>query len=437
MIKQFLGYAIPSALAMCIASLNTIIDGVFLGNGIGDLALGAVNIVMPITIVFFGLATMISVGGGALISKYFGSDENEKGISTFRQVTYMLIIMSLCLSLICFIFSNQIVDIMGATKDLKPLAAEYLKYYSVFCLPNLLGIAFNSFLRNDGKPKLAMVATICGTIGNVILNYIFIFKLGLGIKSAAIATGLGQIVTLLIALPHFIFKKGKLSFGKQKLEIRVIKEVFNIGLPSFFAEAAFSVIIFVHNLVLVNTVGEIGISTYAIINYITTNIYLILLGVTLGAQPLISYNYGAQEGDKMLAFYKLSNKTSFIIGIIFALVCLVFGKEIISIFTSDKNLINISYVAVNINNLAYLFIGHNLTTTMYYQAIEIPKYANIICAMRSIIILPIVLVVMAKVFGENGIWISMALSEFIIILISKQIFNINTSTKSAVRNLAS
>lgn len=437
MIKQFLGYAIPSALAMCIASLNTIIDGVFLGNGIGDLALGAVNIVMPITIVFFGLATMISVGGGALISKYFGSDENEKGISTFRQVTYMLIIMSLCLSLICFIFSNQIVDIMGATKDLKPLAAEYLKYYSVFCLPNLLGIAFNSFLRNDGKPKLAMVSTICGTIGNVILNYIFIFKLGLGIKSAAIATGLGQIVTLLIALPHFIFRRGKLSFGKQKLEIKVIKEVFNIGLPSFFAEAAFSVIIFVHNLVLVNTIGEIGISTYAIINYITTNIYLILLGVTLGAQPLISYNYGAQEGDKMLAFYKLSNRTSFIIGIIFALVCLVFGKEIISIFTSDKNLINISYVAVNINNLAYLFIGYNLTTTMYYQAIEIPKYANIICAMRSIIILPIVLIVMAKVFGENGIWISMALSEFIIILISKQIFNINTSTKSAVRNLAS
>ena len=140
-------------------------------------------------------------------------------------------------------------------------------------------------------------------------NYIFIFKLGLGIKSAAIATGFGQIITLLIALPHFILKKGKLSFGKQNLEIATIKEVFRIGIPSFFAEAAFSVIIFVHNLVLVNTVGEIGISTYAIINYITTNIYLVLLGVTLGAQPLISYNYGAQNSEKMLVFYKLSNRT--------------------------------------------------------------------------------------------------------------------------------
>ncbi len=401
MVKQFLGYAVPSALAMCIASLNTIIDGVFLGNGIGDAALGAVNIVMPITIVFFGLATMVSVGGGALISKYFGANEDEKGISIFRQVTYMLIIMSICLSVVCVIFSKPVVKIMGATENLQPLAAEYLKYYAMFCLPSLLGIAFNSFLRNDNRPKLAMVSTICGTISNIILNYIFIFELGLGIKSAAIATGFGQIVTLLIALPHFILKKGKLSFGKQNLEKNIIKEVFRIGLPSFFAEAAFSVIIFVHNLVLVNTIGEIGISTYAIINYITTNIYLVLLGVTLGAQPLISYNYGAQDSEKMLVFYKLSNKTSIIIGI------------------------NISYIAVNINNLAYLFIGKNLTTTMYYQAIEIPKYSNMICAMRSILILPIVLVIMAKTFGENGIWISMAISEFIIILISKKVFNIN------------
>ena len=408
MVKQFLGYAIPSALAMCIASLNTIIDGVFLGNGIGDAALGAVNIVMPITIVFFGLATMVSVGGGALISKNFGANEDEKGISIFRQVTYMLIIMSLCLSAICVIFAKPIVKIMGATENLLPLA-----------------------------PKLAMVSTICGTISNIILNYIFIFKLGLGIKSAAIATGFGQIITLLIALPHFILKKGKLSFGKQNLEAGTIREVLKIGLPSFFAEAAFSVIIFVHNLVLVNTVGEIGISTYAIINYITTNIYLVLLGVTLGAQPLISYNYGAKDGEKMLVFYKLSNRTSIIIGIIFALLCFVFGREIISVFTSDKELINISYIAVNINNLAYLFIGKNLTTTMYYQAIEIPKYSNMICAMRSILILPIVLVIMAKAFGENGIWISMAISEFMIILISKKIFNINKCTENAVTNLAS
>lgn len=432
MVKQFLSYAIPSALAMCIASLNTIIDGIFLGNGIGDQALGAVNIVMPITIVFFGLSTMIAVGGGALISKYFGANEDEKSVSVFRQVTYILIIMSLSLSVFCVIFANPIVKIMGATQGLQALAAEYLTYYAIFCLPNLLGIAFNSFLRNDNKPKLAMIATICGTMSNIVLNYIFIFQLGLGIKSAAIATGLGQIVTLLIVLPHFMMKKGKLSFGKQKLELDSVKEVLKIGVPSFFAEAAFSVIIFVHNLVLVNTVGETGISTYAIINYITSNIYMILLGVTLGAQPLISYNYGAKNSENMLTFYKLSNKTSLIIGAFFAMICLIFGKEIISVFTNDKNLIEASYIALNINNLAYLFIGKNLTTTVYYQAIEMPKYSNIICAMRSILILPIVLIVLYKIFGINGIWISMAVSELLIILIVDKSFKINKCTQRAL-----
>lgn len=436
MIKQFLGYAIPSALAMCVASLNTIIDGIFLGNGIGNEALSAVNIVMPITIVFFGLATMVSVGGGALVSKYFGAKEDEKAVSIFRQVNIVLLIIGAILSVVFFTGAEYVVKIMGATEKIQPLATEYLRYYSVFAIAGILGLSYNSFLRNDNKPKLAMVATILGTLSNVILNYTFIFVLGLGIKSAAIATGLGQIVSLLIALPHFVLKKGRLTFGKQKIEIDTVKEIFNIGLPSFFAETAFSVIIFVHNIVLVNTLGDLGISTYAIINYLTTSIYMILLGVTLGAQPLISYNYGAKDSEKMITFYKYSNKTSVAIGVVFALVCLFFGKSIIGVFTNDSQLIDYAYIAVNINNLAYLFIGINLTTTMYYQAIEIPKYSNLICALRSIIVLPVVLIVFSVAFGANGIWISMAISELIILTIVSVKLKVNKYTQIAVREIA-
>lgn len=437
MVKTFLSYAIPSSLAMCIASLNTVIDGIFLGNGVGEEALGAVNIVMPVTIVFFGIGTMMAVGGGALISKYFGAKEDEKAVSIFRQVTGLLIIMALTLSLISIIFAKPIVKIMGATPNLAPLSAEYLTFYALFCLPNILGIAFNSFLRNDKKPKLAMVATICGTICNIILNYIFIYKLGLGIKSAAIATGLGQVFSLFITLPHFLFKRGSLSFGKQKLELDNIKEILTIGLPSFFCETAFSVIIFFHNIILVRVMGETGISIYALINYITTNIYLILLGVTLGAQPLISYNFGAKDSNKMLEYYRLSNKMSFVIGVCFGLICLVFGKNIIYVFTQDKALIDMAYVALNINNLAYLVIGQNLTTTMYYQAIEIPKFSNVICALRSFIVLPVVLIVLALAFGPTGIWVSMSVSEVIIIFIVSKIYKINTHTEIALSKNAS
>ena len=433
MTRLFLEYAIPSALAMFIASFNTVLDGVFLGNGVGDLALAAVNIVMPLTIIFFGLATMVAVGGGALVSKNFGAGNDKKAISIFRQVMKFLVIASLVLSIVCMLFSKQIVMLMGATENTKGLASEYLKYYSAFCIPNLLGISLGSFVRNDNKPNLAMIATIIGTIFNVLLNYIFIFKLNLGIKSAAIATGLGQMVTVLIIIPHFIYKKGKLTFGESKMEKEIILETLKVGLPSFVAEAAFSIIILIHNIFITVVIGEIGLSVYAVINYITTNIYLILLGVTLGAQPLMSYNFGAKNAEKIIKVYDLAIKTSAIISFIFFLICLILGKQIISIFTSDKSIIEMSYIALNLTNLAYFLIGKNLTTTVYYQAIEITKYSNLIGAFRSILILPIALIILSKLFGANGIWISMFVSEFFTMILIGKIANIKKCTYKSIQ----
>ena len=434
MSKEFLKYAIPSALAMCIASFNTVLDGVFLGRGVGDLALAAVNIVMPLTIIFFGLATMVAVGGGALVSKNFGAKNDERAISVFRQVMKFLVIISLTLSVVCVIFASPIVKLMGATENLQDLSAEYLRYYAMFCIPNLLGIALGSFVRNDSRPNLAMIATIVGTICNVALNYIFIFKLGLGIKSAAVATGLGQIVTVLIIVPHFIGKRGKLTFGKSKMEKEIIMEAIKVGFPSFVAEAAFSVMILIHNIAITFVIGEMGLSAYAVVNYITTNIYLVLLGVTLGAQPLMSYNFGAKDADKIINVYGLAVKTSMIISTVFFLTCLFFGKSIIGIFTSDKIIIDMAYIALNMTNLAYFLIGKNLTTTVYYQAIEFTKYSNLIGALRSILVLPIILIVLSKIFEANGIWASMFVTEFITMVIIAKVANIQKYAYKAVAN---
>ena len=427
--RKFLSYALPSALAMCISSFNTVLDGVFLGQGVGDAALAAVNIVMPLTILFFGLATMVAVGGGSLVSKNFGAGEKEKANKVFRQVMKALLIVAIALSLICVLFAESIVGMMGATNHLVPLSGEYLRYYALFCIPNLMGIALGSFLRNDQKPQLAMIATVCGTICNITLNYIFIFRLGLGIKSAAIATGIGQMVTVLMMLPHFLLKKGELSFGKSKMEFKLLKEVFRIGIPSFIAEAAFSVIILIHNMVITVKLGEAGLSTYAIVNYVTTNIYMILLGVTFGAQPLISFNFGRKKKKEMYEVYKLSIKTSLIITFCYCMICLIYGKYIIGFFTSNEAIGQMSYRALNINNLAYFMIGMNLTQTVYYQAIERPKYSNIIGALRSIVILPVVLISFTYLFGEVGLWLSMFASEVVTFIIIHRLVNLKECTE--------
>lgn len=432
MTKEFLKYAVPSALAMFVSSLYTVIDGIFVGKGVGDLALAAVNIVMPFVIMLFGLASMFAIGGGDLVSKNIGSGNKERAVNVFRQVFKLLLIISLAISLISIIYSNEIVKVLGATKDLAPMASTYLRYYSLFCIPNLIGIALNSFVRNDGGPKLAMISTLLGAVANIVLDYIFIFPLALGIKGAAIATGLGQLLTIGILLPHFIKKKGILTFGNVKLEKETIKGFINIGFPSFFAEITFSIIILFMNLALVKYGGEKSLSSFAIINYLTTNIYMVLFGLSIGVQPLLSYNYGARKPDKMLGFYFITIKASVIVSLIFMSICFIFGHSIISIFTTDLKITNMAYIGLNLSAIGYLITGLNLTRTVYYQAINIPRISNIYCIGRCIVFLPISLIILPKIFGINGIWVSLFMSEVLTFIILRYSVNIKSYTMESI-----
>lgn len=192
MFKKFLKYSIPSASAMFVSSLYTVIDGIFVGRGVGDLGLAAVAIAMPATIVLFGIATMFAVGGGALVSKNFGAKDKERAVYIFRQAFKSIIILSSIISFVFIVFFGVHSSSLGATENLKELSAEFLRYYSLFCIPSLLGITLNGFIRNDGGPKLAMISTIAGTVVNILLDYIFIFPLNMGVRGAAIATGLGK-----------------------------------------------------------------------------------------------------------------------------------------------------------------------------------------------------------------------------------------------------
>lgn len=428
MVTEFLSYAIPSALANFISSLYTVVDGIFVGQGVGDTALAAVNIVLPFTVVLFGIASMLAVGGGALVSKNVGANNIDKALNIFRQVMKLLLIICIVTTIVCVAFPEQIVRMLGATDNLEPMATEYLRYYAIFCTPNLVGIVLNSFVRNDNRPKLAMFSTIAGAITNVILDYVFIFPLGMGIKGAAIATGLGQIVTVSMLLPHFLRKRGVLSFGNASLNKDTLKEVLNVGFPSFFGQLSFSIIVFLHNIAFSNYMGEIGISTYSIINYITTNIYMVLLGLTFGAQPLISYNFGRKDKHKMLKFYKINVISSLVVSISAAAICYIFGTSVVGIFTTDPKIAELAYNGIKIACLAYIVGSVNLDTLVYYQAVEIPLFSNLFCVFRAMVFLPICLYVLPKIFGLNGIWASVLISESLTFIVMYIIANVKKYT---------
>lgn len=432
MVKMFFKYSISSMIAMLVTSLYTIMDGIFVGRGIGDTGLAAVNMVLPITIMYFGLATMIAVGGGSLVSKSFGENNKIKAQNIFGQTIRLIVILSLMLSLIAFFGCNKIMYLIGARDEILYYSSEYLKYYSLFCSFNLIGIVINSFVRNDGNPKLGMTANIFGAITNIVLDYIFIFKFRWGIQGAALATGIGQILTIIILMNHFIFKRGLLKFKRSTFDLNILKSIVMIGFPSFLAEITFSMIIFFYNIALIFFVGSEALTAFSVINYINSNIYMVLLGMNFGVQPLISYSFGEKNGKDMLKFYGFSKKFGFLLTFIYVLICLIWGNSLIGIFTSDLEIMSIAYFGLNVSNLAFFILGINLTTSIYYQSMEIPKYSNVICIFRSFVFLPISLIILSKLFGLTGIWMSLIFSEGLSLIFINFVVRVRSITKKLI-----
>lgn len=425
MLKKFINYAVPSVFAMFVSSLYVIIDGIFVGQGVGNLALAAVNLVVPVSIFFFGMATMFAVGGGTLISESFGKKDIAKGVHIFREAFIVLLILSFFMSFIFVVFSKKIVVLLGANGNVLEEANTYLKYYVMFCIPNILGISLSSFIRNDGNPKLAMVATVSGAFLNIALDYVFIFIFKWGIKGAAIATGLGQILTVLIILLHFLFKKGHLSFGKTNLHKENILRFITLGFPSFFMEITFSIMVFCMNIAISKVGSESQLASFGIINYLTTIVYMLLLGLSFGIQPLFSFNYGAKNYENVFKFYKFTVISSIIINFVYFTISYFFGYDIIGLFTKDGSILNETYIGLTLFNLSFFVIGINVIQSGYYQAINNPKNSNIISFLRSIIFFPITIFIGSHFWGLTGVWLSPLFSEIFCFITWNVLFNKN------------
>ena len=180
------------------------------------------------------------------------------------------------------------------------------------------------------------------------------------------------------------------------MSFKTVKEFCTIGFPSFFAQGSYSIIVLLHNIALVKYAGEMGVSAYSILNYLTTNIYMVLYGITLGVQPLVSYNYGKKDGEKMLGFYRITATSNIVITGVFVIISFVFGPSLISIFTNDTQIAKMAYDALKIACLSYFAVGLNLNSLVYYQAIEMPKYSNLSCILRSIVYLPVCLFILVN-----------------------------------------
>jgi len=417
-LRRFAKYVVPSVVGSVVTSLYLVVDGVFIARGVGETGVAAVTLVLPLTMAFVAMSMVFSVGGASLVSINLGSDDTDRAVSIFRQSVCILMIIGTVFSLVGAAFAEDIAAALGATGGLRLPATEYMRYYMVFTIPVLLAMALSTFIRHDGSPRLSMRSMMWGAITNILLDYVFVFPLKLGLKGAAIATGLGQLVTVLACMRHFVERRGVLTIGRVRIRAQDVKVIVLLGIPSFLAEVSYSVLMYMHNIEIACRIGEIGVTSYGVVNYINNLAYMALLGICQGIQPLMSYYYGCGKPEESRKYRRLGIRASIAVSASFFILCLLLGKPIIRVFASSPGVIDLTYTILTYTNVAYIVLGMNLTYQAYLQSVYMPRWANVICLLRGFVFVKIGLATLPRLLGDAGIWATMILSEGLTLVVA-------------------
>jgi putative MATE family efflux protein len=409
--KLFFKYLIPAVTGTLAIGILIFIDTMFIGRGVGAKGLAALNIVLPAFTFYSCVGYLLGVGGATVAS----IDEGSGG-STKKRIFTTCVLIGLTISAVFVIVQNiyldEIVRLLGAKGDILPLAKSYLRvvvYASgLYLMPHIL----NPFVRNDNNPNLTMIGMVVCGIVNLTLDYIFIFIFNWGMAGAAIATGIAQLSYTLILCLHFFKKDRKLGLEKVDIRVEDIKRVITVGLSSFINEISSGLIIFIFNLYLLRLSGELSVSVYSIIININYLVYLVYMGVGQAIQPLVSYNYGSKKLKRVNNFLKLGLAFNITYAIIVLLIFFTKSELIISLFNKDNEELRL---LTEKNILKYfsstIFTGINIVIATYIQAQGQGKTSSIIMFLRAFLFMVIGVVILSKLFGENGVWYTTLFSE--------------------------
>ncbi|QZY55175.1 MATE family efflux transporter [Crassaminicella profunda] len=409
--KEFMKYAVPSVIGMMVSALYIVVDGIFVGRGVGASALASINVALPITTLMIAITMMITMGGAAVMSIKFGENKHEEGNNIFLQSLFLIVAITGVVSIISVIFPEQLARMLGASDELVKGTAEYLRYYMMFGLGFSGSLALSAFVRNDGNPNLAMISLILGAVTNIVLDYTFIFILNLGIMGAAVASGLGQLSSVFLLLTHFVRKRGNLKLYIPKLKKHEMMRIIRAGTPEFIVQVSPAISVFAFNQVIIKRIGEMGVAGFSIIGYISAVLLALFIGISQGIQPLLSYNYGKGDYEKVNKVFKIGLKTNFTASLSIYGILFLFGEKIISIFNRDATLIKLTYDAMIIYGFSFVIASINIVNVTYHQSTENSKIANIISTSRGMIFTILAIIILPLIIGDIGIWISIILGE--------------------------
>ncbi|MBC2850189.1 MATE family efflux transporter [Cetobacterium sp. 8H] len=420
--KLLLKFSLPAMVGMFVNALYNIVDRIYIGNipEIGPNAIAGVGVVFPIMIISIGFCLLIGMGGATNISISLGQKQKDSAEKYLGNATFLAIIFGLILTFITIFSMDLYITKLGTSPITEPYARDYLTIVALGFPFLMAGYVTNAAVRSDGNPKISMITLLLGAITNIILDPIFIFWMGLGVKGAAIATIISQIVSAIWTICYFNSKWSgiKLHFKNLALEWSKVKNIFIIGAGPFVLQMGSSVVTLVLNSSLMKYGGDIAVGAMTIVNAVNTFILMPIFGINQGVQPILGFNYGARKYHRVREAFILAVKGAITISTLGFLTIQLLSKYFIVIFTSNPELLNAASNGLRIFTLMFPVVGFQIIAAVYFQAIGKPKTTMFLSLSRQFIFLIPIVLLFSRLWGVKGIWMAVPCTDILSVVVT-------------------
>ena len=415
-----LQFALPSSVAMILTCVLTVTDGFFTGNFVGEEALAAVNLGLPILYVYLATGLCIGVGGSVICGRLVGEKNLYKANRVFTQTMVLALAVCAVLSVIVYFLFEPVLHILKAEGN---LAVYFRQYYFVmlFDFPLLvLSTVLSMFIRADGKPQVCMMVSILTCVLNILLDYIFMAKLDMGVQGSAIASLLVCIVSALLQVLYFVksTERDGIKFAFFKFDKDVNKETLLNGSSEFIGEAASAVSMFAFNFVLMKYIGSEGVAAFTILGFSVYAFSMIVLGFGQGLMPLVSICAGAKEFKTAVQLRQITDRILFALGLVFALVLFLFGLQYAKVFGAGGHVALMVAGGLRIFAVTFVVTGYNVIASMIFTSLGKAKESALVSALRGIVLLLAFTFVFPYFWGMNGIWLVTPATEVLTFAVS-------------------
>ncbi|MCU0461383.1 MAG: MATE family efflux transporter [Bacteroidales bacterium] len=412
--KLLLQYSIPAIIATAAASLYNIIDRIFIGQGVGPLAISGLALTFPLMNITAAFGSMVGVGASAMVSIRLGQHDRKGATLILGNAVMLNLILGISIGLLAFIFLEPILYALGASKDTLPYAREFMQVILIGNVFAHLYLGLNNIIRASGYPGKAMVITLVTVAVNLILAPIFIFAFRWGIRGAALATVCAQFIGTINAVFHFTKIDSFVRFlpGYMKLKKKIIGEIISIGMSNFLMLIFASLVISIFNLSLRKYGGDFAIGAFGIVASIANLAAMVVIGFNQGMQPIVGYNYGAQKIPRLIRAFKLTVFAATCVMTFIFLLAEIFPRFIVSAFTNNDELINLAVMGMRLNLMLFPIVGFQIVTASFFQSIGKAKFSIFLSLTRQVLFLIPALFILPHFLQLKGVWLAGPAADF-------------------------